>query len=230
MPWARIRASARRARWAASSSSEPWASRRSLSASARSMSLARSHSSARIPTRLSATERNPPCTTATTGSPLSCRMSTAPSASVPSNGAWCGRMPTSPSAVRARTIVPSPVHTVRSAATSSTWSRSPDPSPSAILLQLLGLLLHVLEATAHEERLLRDVVVLALGQLLERVDGLVERDERPVQTGEGLGDEGVLREEPLDATGPLDEDLVLLRELVDAEDRDDVLEVLVALQ
>ena len=47
---------------------------------------------------------------------------TAPFTSVPSSGAWCGRMPTSPSVVRARTMVASPVHTVRSAATSSTLS------------------------------------------------------------------------------------------------------------
>ena len=44
----------------------------------------------------------------------------------------------------------------------------------------LALRLDVLEATAHEERLLGDVVVLALGELLERVDGLVERHERAV--------------------------------------------------
>src|SRR5688572_14486331 len=216
MPWARIRASARRTWCAASSSSDCRASWSSRSASARSMSLARSHSSARIPTRLSATDRKPPCTTAITGSPDSWRMSTAPSPSVPSSGAWCGRMPTSPLAVRASTIALCPVHTLRSAATSSTSRRS-EPESSAILLQLLGLGLHVLEATAHEEGLLGDVVVLALGQLLERVDRLVDRHERAVEAGERLGHEGVLRQEALDPARPLDEDLVLLRELVDAE-------------
>jgi hypothetical protein len=45
-----------------------------------------------------------------------------------------------------------------------------------------------------------------------------------------LRNEHVLRQEALDATGPAHEDLVLLGELVDAEDGDDVLEVLVALQ
>src|SRR3990170_6723122 len=218
MPYARILASARRARCTESSSPDDRACSSSRSACARSMSWARAASSARIPTRLSATDRKPPCTTAITVSespPLIC---TVPLPSVPSSGAWCGMMPSSPSAVRATTMAASPVHTVRSAATSSTCRRS--RSPSAILLQLLGPLLHVLETAAHEERLLGDVVVLPLGQLLEGVDGLVERDERPVQTGEGLGDERVLGQEPLDPPGPVDEDLVLLRELVDAEDRD----------
>ena len=49
--------------------------------------------------------------------------------------------------------------------------------------------LDVFDATAHEERLLGQVVVLALGELLERLDRLVERDERPVDAGECLGDE-----------------------------------------
>src|SRR4051812_13024097 len=101
---------------------------------------------------------------------------------------------------------------------------------SALLLDLGGLALDVLDATAEEERLLRQVVVLPLGELLERLDRLADRHERPVEAGEGLGDEGVLRQEALDAAGPPDEDLVLFGELVDAEDGDDVLQVLVALQ
>ena len=94
----------------------------------------------------------------------------------------------------------------------------------------LALLLDVFEAAAHEERLLGEVVVLALAELLERLDRLGDRHEGTVEAGERLGDEGVLRQETLDAAGPVDEDLVLLGELVDAEDRDDVLQVLVALQ
>ena len=49
---------------------------------------------------------------------------------------------------------------------------------SALLLELGGLALDVLDATAQEERLLGQVVVLALGELLERLDGLA----RPART------------------------------------------------
>ena len=48
--------------------------------------------------------------------------------------------------------------------------------------------------------------------------------------GERLGHEERLREEALDLAGALHGELVLVGELVDAEDRDDVLELLVALE
>src|ERR1017187_3449873 len=53
----------------------------------------------------------------------------------------------------------------------------------SLALQLLSLPLHVLNPTAHEERLLRDLVVLALADRLERRDRLVPRDEHPGQAG-----------------------------------------------
>ena len=52
----------------------------------------------------------------------------------------------------------------------------------------------------------------------------------PGRAGELLGDEVRLREEPLHLAGARDDELVLVGELVHAEDRDDVLQVLVALQ
>ena len=52
----------------------------------------------------------------------------------------------------------------------------------------------------------------------------------PGETGELLGDEERLRQELLDLTRARDGELVLFRQFVDAEDRDDVLQVLVALQ
>ena len=45
-----------------------------------------------------------------------------------------------------------------------------------------------------------------------------------------LGDEERLRQEPLDPAGPVDDQLVVLGQLVDAEDRDDVLQLAVALE
>src|SRR5690242_13251024 len=194
---------------------------------------------------------------------------TSPSTRTPSSGVWPGRMPSSPSTVRACTMSASPSQTLRSAATSSTCrvltgssvgtarvvrpSHCIRPVPgtggrcavgpaewpaprislccgSEVLLDVGPLALDVVEATAHEERLLGDVVVLAVRDLGERLDRVGQRHGRALDAGELLGDVGVLRQEPLDATGPVDEDLVLLGELVDAEDRDDVLQLLVALE
>ena len=59
----------------------------------------------------------------------------------------------------------------------------------ALALELFSVGLDVLETSAQEERLLRDVVVLALGEALERVDRLVERDELAGLAGELLGHE-----------------------------------------
>src|SRR4051812_31858989 len=133
--------------------------------------------------------------------------------------------------------------------TSSSWrpqSASPVPRSSptpelpsarrarerrlALGLQTFRVGLDVLDAAAHEERLLRILVELALGQAAERVDGLRQRDELARDAGELLSDEERLRQEPLDPPGPVDQDPVLLGQLVDAEDRDDVLQVLVALE
>ena len=72
--------------------------------------------------------------------------------------------------------------------------------------------------------------MLALDDLLEALDRVLEPDVLARRPGELLGDEVRLREEALDAPRPVDGQLVLVRELVDPEDRDDVLQVLVALQ
>src|SRR5690348_10483412 len=130
-------------------------------------------------------------------------------------------MPSSPTVVRAKTKVASPSQIGASMETSSTFI----VLILLLALELVGLALEVLEATAHEERLLRVAVELAVAEPLERVDGLLDRHERARDAGELLGDEGVLRQEALDAPRPADDDLVLFGELVDAEDRDDVLEL-----
>src|ERR671916_777729 len=84
---------------------------------------------------------------------------------------------------------------------------------------------------AHEvEGLLGQLVVPTLDDLLERADRVLQLDELALEAGELLGDEERLREEALDSARPPDDDLVLLGELVDAENGDNVLELLVALQ
>src|SRR3954467_8819728 len=67
---------------------------------------------------------------------------------------------------------------------------------SEVLLDLRPLALDVVEATTHEEGLLGDVVVLAVGDLRERLDGVDQRHGRALDAGELLGDVGVLRQEP----------------------------------
>ncbi len=71
---------------------------------------------------------------------------------------------------------------------------------------------------------------LPCDDLLEAADRLGDRHVRARGAGELFGDEERLREEALDLARALDGQLVLVGELVDAEDRDDVLQLLVALQ
>src|SRR5438105_4425634 len=66
--------------------------------------------------------------------------------------------------------------------------------------------------------------------LAEGTDGLGERDVDALEAGELLGHVEGLGEELLDLPRPADDDLVVLGELVHAEDRDDVLQVLVPLE
>ena len=72
--------------------------------------------------------------------------------------------------------------------------------------------------------------MLAVDDRAERADRVLELHVLAGRPGELLGDEVRLREEALDASRAGDDDLVLVRELVHAEDRDDVLQVRVALE
>ena len=74
------------------------------------------------------------------------------------------------------------------------------------------------------------MVVFAGDDALERADGVFQRDEFAVGTGELLGHEEGLRQEALDLAGARDDQLVLFRQLIHAEDGDDVLQGLVLLQ
>src|SRR3990172_4353554 len=94
---------------------------------------------------------------------------------------------------------------------------------------LLCLLHGLFDGADQVERLLRDVVQLAPGYHLEALDGVLYAHVLAGRAGELLRDEERLREEPLDLPRPRDDHLVLLRELVHAEDGDDVLKVLVLL-
>ena len=88
----------------------------------------------------------------------------------------------------------------------------------------------VVDAAGHEERLLRQLVELAGHEPLERRDRLLELHVLARDARELLGHGERLRHEALDAARAADDLLVVLGQLVHAEDRDDVLQLLVALQ
>ena len=96
--------------------------------------------------------------------------------------------------------------------------------------QPLGVLADVLDGAGEEEGLLRQRVGLALEDLLERRDRVLDRHVGARSAGEDLGHEERLAREALQPPRPGDGRLVVLGQLVDAEDRDDVLQVAVALQ
>jgi len=67
-------------------------------------------------------------------------------------------------------------------------------------------------------------------QVLEGLDGLLDRHVDAVDTGEDLGHEHRLGQEALDLARARHRDAVLLGQFVEAQDRDDVLQLFVALQ
>src|SRR3954449_10546365 len=128
-------------------------------------------------------------------------------------------MPSSPSIPGTSTMSKSNSYASRSGVTTSRWSVMAG-SPG----ELRGVLANVLEGSGQEEGLLRQVVGLALEDLLERRHGVLDRDGLAGPAAEDLADEERLRREPLEPPCARHGGLVLLGELVDSEDRDDVLE------
>src|SRR3712207_2858274 len=92
-----------------------------------------------------------------------------------------------------------------------------------------SLLYDLVYVADHVERLLWQIVVLALDDLLEGADVVLHLHELALHARELLGHEERLREEALYPACPVDDDLVLLGELLHTEDVDDVLQLLVAL-
>ena len=77
-----------------------------------------------------------------------------------------------------------------------------EPRSSQLGAEGFGLLRQVVEPADEEERLLGHVVELALGQLVERLDGLLERHSRTRLTGELLGRHHVLATGSARSGGP----------------------------
>src|SRR5579859_6377592 len=109
-------------------------------------------------------------------------------------------------------------------------SGRPGCPPASLSLHALRVLNRVLDQSSHQERLLGEPVVLALQNLAGSADRLLALDVLAGPAGELLGDEHRLAHVALQTPRPSHGDLVLLRELVHAQDGDDVLEILVALQ
>src|SRR5262249_2800941 len=109
------------------------------------------------------------------------------------------------------------------------WSKVRRPW-SASLRQLGGLGAHVVDRAGHLEGLLGQVVALALEDLVEAAHGVLARAEDALHAGERGRDVERLAHELLDLAGARDRELVVLGQLIHAENGNDVLKVLVALQ
>ena len=90
---------------------------------------------------------------------------------------------------------------------------------------LLGLFLGLFDDSNVHERLLRQVIPFTVTEFLEAADRVFERRDFARLAGEDLGHQKRLRQESLDTAGAMDDQLVVFAQFVDAEDRDDVLQV-----
>src|SRR5829696_3193627 len=157
------------------------------------------------------------------------------------SGAWFASTPIEPVVVRVDTISTSSSKTFPSGVRTSTGNLflAIVLAVAAVVALALALALalgparglrDLVDRALEQEGSLGDVVVLALDDLREGPHGVLDLHELPGRAGELLGHEERLRQETLHLAGALHGQLVLVRELVDSEDGDDVLQLLVALQ
>src|SRR5438552_18441 len=222
-----------------------WARRRASSALATEISSACSATSARTVTRSGSTSRNPPPTKSSCSSaPNVSWIRSGPGLRMVISGAWRASTPSSPSAPVAMMNSTSPSNRLRSTLTTRSGNFIPG-LPTAwggrrrtrcaagwgrsLLLHRFGLRASLVDGAHHVEGLLRQIVVLALEDLLETAHRLAPRHVLAFATGEPLGDAEGLRQESLHLARPRYRLLVVFRQLLHAEDGDDVLQVLVAL-
>ena len=95
---------------------------------------------------------------------------------------------------------------------------------------LLGFFAGLFDRADHVERLLGHIVAFAFEDLAESFDRIFDLDVLALEAGKLLADEERLREETLDLTGTGNGFLILFAKLVEAENGDNVLQVLVTLQ
>src|SRR5687768_7387680 len=157
------------------------------------------------------------------------RYHSSPTCNVASSGVWPGRTPKYPSDPGSCTSSTCSLTSARSGVTISSVSLVGSAISSGGL-HAAALFDRFVNRPDHVERLLRQIVVLAVDDLLEALHRVGNLHVLALEAGELLGDEEGLRQEPLDLARTRHGELVVFRQLVDAENRDDVLQVLVALQ
>src|SRR5260370_4644953 len=151
-------------------------------------------------------------------------MRSAPGLSTVISGAWRASTPSSPSAPVAMMNSTSPSNRLRSTLT----TRSAYFNSSG-LLHLLALRPRLFDGAHHVESLLAEVVVLALEDLGEAAHRVFDLHVLALTSRETLRDEVGLGQESLDLAGARHRLLVVFGKLLHAEDRNDVLQFLVAL-
>src|SRR2546421_2555523 len=222
-----------------------WARRRASSAPATEISSACSATSASTVTRSGNPSKKPPPTNRVcSGPPIVSLMRRAPGLRMVMSGAWRASTPSSPSAPVAMMNSTSPSNRLRSTLTTRSGNFIPG-LPTAwggrrrtrcaagwersLLLHRFGLRASLVDRAHHVEGLLRQIVVLALEDLLEAAHSLASGHVLAFATGEPLGDAEGLGEKALNLARPRHRLFVIFRQLLHAEDGDDVLQVLVAL-
>src|SRR5215211_3112091 len=130
-------------------------------------------------------------------------------------------MPISPSTAGSVTISTTSEYTTAPGVTISSFKVSATSCPRS------G---HILDAALHVEIVFRNSIVLAVENLLEAAHGIGDRHLLAFTAREDLRDAERLAQEPLNLSRPIDGHLVVRRQLVDAENGDDVLQILEALQ
>src|ERR1035441_8352500 len=113
----------------------------------------------------------------------------------PSSGAWPGRIPMYPSLPGTCTSLTCSRTNARSGVATSRESVS---AMALRLPQFFGFLQHFLDGSLHVERLLRQVVVLAIHNFAEALDGIRQLDVLALVAGELLGHVERLGKELLD--------------------------------
>src|SRR6516164_11129661 len=149
------------------------------------------------------------------------------------SGAWPGRALKFPSVPGTTTISTISESSRRSGVTSSNCRRSGIDfylTSGRFCRHLLSLRECFVDGADHVEGALGQVVMITGDNALEALDRLFEVDEHPGGTGEYFGDEKGLRQKLLNLACPRHGQLVLLGQLVHAQNRNDVLQRLVGLQ
>src|SRR5690606_14048907 len=96
--------------------------------------------------------------------------------------------------------------------------------------QFLGFFQRFVDGADHVEGLFRKAVIVTVQNALEATDGFLQRHVLARCAGKDFGHEERLGQEALDLTRPVYGHLVVFRQFVHTQDRDDVLQLLVALQ